>query len=426
MSLARLQVIPLHGRVLFRNFSLTPTVFSAAEPDMKQFRSHILPAKHKIAAYGGRYTVTALPGDGIGPEMLEHIQRIFHFAHVPVDFEVMPMSSDLESDDLNNAMISIRRNGVALKGNIETKFDNPEFKSRNMELRRLLDLYANVIHCVSIPTVHARHNDLNIVMIRENTVEEVDGKKICKTIEILEGEYSGLEHRTHEGVVESLKIVTRKKIERISRFAFQYARAYGRHKITVIHKANIQKLGDGLFLKVAGEMAANEYKDIEFDTMIVDNASMQLVSRPQQFNNSILLSPNLYGNIISNIACGLVGGPGLTSGMNIGDKYAVFETGTRNTVQGNELQTTIFTGSSLVGNDIANPTAFIRASADLLCYLSLTSYANLITDALFRALTVDRVHTRDIGGDARSSDVIESVLKHIEHEMRVKGKRIRH
>ncbi|KAI6237500.1 Isocitrate dehydrogenase [NAD] subunit, mitochondrial [Aphelenchoides besseyi] len=398
MSLARLQVIPLHGRVLFRNFSLTPTVFSAAEPDMKQFRSHILPAKHKIAAYGGRYTVTALPGDGIGPEMLEHIQRIFHFAHVPVDFEVMPMSSDLESDDLNNAMISIRRNGVALKGNIETKFDNPEFKSRNMELRRLLDLYANVIHCVSIPTVHARHNDLNIVMIRENT----------------EGEYSGLEHRTHEGVVESLKIVTRKKIERISRFAFQYARAYGRHKITVIHKANIQKLGDGLFLKVAGEMAANEYKDIEFDTMIVDNASMQLVSRPQQFNNSILLSPNLYGNIISNIACGLVGGPGLTSGMNIGDKYAVFETGTRNT------------GSSLVGNDIANPTAFIRASADLLCYLSLTSYANLITDALFRALTVDRVHTRDIGGDARSSDVIESVLKHIEHEMRVKGKRIRH
>ncbi|KAI6199529.1 Isocitrate dehydrogenase [NAD] subunit, mitochondrial [Aphelenchoides besseyi] len=290
----------------------------------------------EIASYGGRYTVTALPGDGIGPEMLEHIQRIFHFAHVPVDFEIMPMSSDLESDDLNNAMISIRRNGVALKGNIETKFDNPEFKSRNMELRRLLDLYANVIHCVSIPTVHARHNDLNIVMIRENT----------------EGEYSGLEHRTYDGVVESLK--------------------------------------------VAGEMAANEYKDIEFDTMIVDNASMQL------------------GNIISNIACGLVGGPGLTSGMNIGDKYAVFETGTRNT------------GSSLVGNDIANPTAFIRASADLLCYLSLTSYANLITDALFRALTVDRVHTRDIGGDARSSDVIESVLKHIEHEMRVKGKRIRH
>uniref|UniRef100_A0A1I7S5P2 Iso_dh domain-containing protein n=1 Tax=Bursaphelenchus xylophilus TaxID=6326 RepID=A0A1I7S5P2_BURXY len=206
---------------------------------MKKFRSHILPNSERLyARYGGRQTVTALPGDGIGPEMMEHIQRIFLFAHVPVDFEVVPIGSSDITDpegDLQNVISSIKRNGVALKGNIETKFDNPEFKSRNMEIRRILDLYANVLHCVSIPTVPSRHKELDIVMIRENT----------------EGEYSGHEHEAKKGVVESLKIVTRDKMERITRFAFEYARTYNRKKITAVHKANIQKLGDGLFLRVS-------------------------------------------------------------------------------------------------------------------------------------------------------------------------------
>ncbi|PIO77010.1 dehydrogenase, isocitrate/isopropylmalate family [Teladorsagia circumcincta] len=182
-----------------------------------------------------------------------------------------------------------------------------------------------------------------MIIIRENT----------------EGEYSGLEHETTPGIVESLK--------------------------------------------VCQEIAENEYPEIKFDSMIVDNASMQLVSRPQQFD--IMLMPNLYGNIISNIACGLVGGPGLVSGMNIGNEYAVFETGTRNT------------GTSLAGKDAANPTAFIRASADMLRYLGLNHHANMISDSLYRTLVEKRLHTPDIGGTAKTSEVVKSVLEFIAEEM---------
>uniref|UniRef100_A0AC35FUL5 Isocitrate dehydrogenase [NAD] subunit, mitochondrial n=2 Tax=Panagrolaimus sp. PS1159 TaxID=55785 RepID=A0AC35FUL5_9BILA len=355
---------------------------------MIRFRSHVLPsAKANLARYGGRQTVTALPGDGIGPEMIDHVHRIFTFAQVPVDFETIQVSSENpREEDLENAIVSVKRNGVALKGNIETKFDDPHFKSRNMEIRRRLDLYANVLHTVTIPTVPSRHKDIDIVMIRENT----------------EGEYSGLEHESAAGVVESLKIVTREKMERISRFAFDYAMKYDRKTVTAVHKANIQKLGDGLFLKIASDIAKNEYPEIKFSAMIVDNASMQLVSRPQQFSGGIMLMPNLYGNIISNIACGLVGGPGLVSGMNFGENYAVFETATRNT------------GTTLAGKDIANPTAFIRASCDMLRYLNYNEYADLISDALFDTLTVQRVHTQDIGGTAKASELVKSLLENIE------------
>lgn len=335
--------------------------------------------------------ISVMPGDGIGPEMIGHLERIFTFAHIPVDFEMLPLSSQQKNvEDLDYAITSIKRNGVALKGNIETKFDNPQFKSRNMELRRILDLYANVVHAVTIPTVPSKHKDIDIVMIRENT----------------EGEYSGLEHQTQPGIVESLKIVTREKIERIARFAFNYAIRYDRKKITAVHKANIQKLGDGLFLKVVTDMAKNEYPQIQFDSMIVDNASMQLVSRPEQFNGGIMLMPNLYGNIISNIACGLVGGPGLVSGMNIGDHYAVFETGTRNT------------GTTLAGRDVANPTAFIRAAVDMLKYLQLDDYADMLSDALFKALTEQRIHTADIGGTHKTSEVVEAVLENLQQQMK--------
>nr|CAD2182122.1 unnamed protein product [Meloidogyne enterolobii] len=201
--------------------------------------------------------------------------------------------------------------------------------------------------------------------------------------------------------LELLKIVTRHGIERIARYAFDYAVLNNRPNITAIHKANIQKLGDGLFLKVCKEIADTEYKSkgLRFDSLIVDNACMQLVSRPQQFNGAILLMPNLYGNIISNIACGLVGGPGLVSGMNIGEEYAVFETGTRNT------------GTSLTGKDLANPTAFIRAAIDMLRYLGLDGYADKMSDALFIALTERKLHTPDIGGTCHSSDIVKAVIE---------------
>ncbi|EPB66496.1 putative isocitrate dehydrogenase, NAD-dependent [Ancylostoma ceylanicum] len=315
-------------------------------PDMMRFRSSVMNSSGaKLNRYGGRHSVTVLPGDGIGPEMLEHVQKIFSFGQVPVDFECVHLSSKPDSvDDLEQAIIAIKRNGVALK-------------------------------------------NIDMIIIRENT----------------EGEYSGLEHETTPGIVESLKIVTRSKIERISRFAFQYAKKYDRKKVTAVHKANIQKLGDGLFLQVCKEIGEKEYPEIKFESMIVDNASMQLVSRPQQFD--IMLMPNLYGNIISNIACGLVGGPGLVSGMNIGNEYAVFETGTRNT------------GTSLAGKNRANPTAFIRAAADMLRYLGLEQHANLVSDSLYRTLVEKRIHTPDIGGTATTSEVIDSVLEFVEKEM---------
>ncbi|KAK5967686.1 Isocitrate dehydrogenase NAD subunit gamma 1 [Trichostrongylus colubriformis] len=352
-------------------------------------RTHKLPGERQpLAKYGGRHTVAALPGDGIGPEMIDHIRTIFSYCHAPVNFEIVQLSSNLANEDLEGAIMAVQRNGVAIKGNIETKHDNPEFKSRNVELRRRLDLYANILHCVTIPTVPTRHKDIDIVLIRENT----------------EGEYSGLEHETLPGIVESIKIVTQSSIERIARMAFEYAAVNNRKKVTAVHKANIQKLGDGLFLKVVKEMAKADYPQIEFESMIVDNACMQLVSRPQQFD--VMVMPNLYGNIISNIACGLVGGPGLVSGMNIGDQYAVFETGTRNT------------GTSLAGKDLANPTAFIRASVDMLRYLGCHRHADLISDALWKTLVEQRVHTADIGGSHKASEVVNATLDNIASMMR--------
>uniref|UniRef100_F1L8D9 Isocitrate dehydrogenase [NAD] subunit, mitochondrial n=2 Tax=Ascaris TaxID=6251 RepID=F1L8D9_ASCSU len=347
-------------------------------------QAHTFPGERSpLGKYGGRHMITVLPGDGIGPEMVAHLQRVFRFANVPVDFEEVPLSSDVGEDAFENAIISVQRNGIAIKGNIESRFNDPAFKSRNVELRRRLDLYANVLHCASIPTVRCRHKDIDIVLIRENT----------------EGEYSGLEHEAIKGVVESIKIVTRHNIERIARFAFQYALLNNRKRVTCVHKANIQKLGDGLFLKVCREMAARDYPSLQLDSMIVDNASMQLVSNPQQFD--VMLMPNLYGNIISNIACGLVGGAGLVSGINIGSDYAVFETGTRNTA------------TMLAGKDLANPTAFLCAGIDMLHYLHLHEHAMRISNALYKSLTKQDMHTKDIGGEKRSSEVIDSVINNL-------------
>ncbi|EPB77706.1 putative isocitrate dehydrogenase, NAD-dependent [Ancylostoma ceylanicum] len=320
-----------------------------------------------LAKYGGRHTVVALPGDGIGPEMMEHIRTIFAHSHAPVNFETVQVSSDLVEGDMEGAIMAIKRNGVAIKGNIETKHDNPEFKSRNVELRTRLDLYANILHCVTIPTIPTRHKDIHVLRQRDPA---------------------------------QIQIVTRPCIERIARMALEYAALNNRKKVTAVHKANIQKLGDGLFLEVVREMAKKDYPQIEFESMIVDNACMQLVSKPQQFD--VMVMPNLYGNIISNIACGLVGGPGLVSGMNIGEKYAVFETGTRNT------------GTSLAGKDLANPTAFIRASIDMLRYLNCHHHANMISDALWKALVDQRAHTRDIGGTHKASEVIQITLENID------------
>ncbi|GIY15433.1 isocitrate dehydrogenase subunit gamma 1, mitochondrial [Caerostris darwini] len=341
------------------------------------------------AKYGGRFMVTMLPGDGIGPEMMGHVKEIFRLGGVPVDFEEVHLDSTVQNiDNVDEAITSIKRNGVAIKGNIETRSNSPLFKSRNVILRLELDLFVNVLHCKSQPGIRTRHKNIDIVLIRQNT----------------EGEYSCLEHESSKGIVESIKVVTREKSEQIARFAFDYAIRNNRKKVTAVHKANIMKLADGLFLNTCAEIS-KEYPRIEFDNMIIDNCSMQLVSNPHQFD--VLLLPNLYGNILNNIACGLVGGPGITSGKNFGQEYALFETGSRNT------------GKGIAGKNIANPVAMLNASVDLLEFLGLFKHAKIINDAIYQTVNVDKVHTPDLGGTAKTTDVIQNVLDIVLDKTRV-------
>ncbi|XP_072176725.1 isocitrate dehydrogenase [NAD] subunit gamma, mitochondrial-like isoform X2 [Diadema setosum] len=341
------------------------------------------------ACYGGRHTVTLIPGDGIGPELMLHLRQVFRHAEAPVDFEEHSLSGESQDSamkDVEAAIMAVKRNGVALKGNIHTDLDKfmfTEEKSMNVKLRVGLDVFANVIRCKSIPGVKTRHEDIDIIIIRENT----------------EGEYSSLEHENVDGVVESLKIITAERSRRIAKYAFDYAVKHNRNKVTAIHKANIMKLGDGLFLQSCRDVAA-EYPEIEFNDLIVDNCCMQLVSRPQQFD--VMVMPNLYGNIISNIGCGLVGGPGLVAGQNVGEDYAIFETATRNT------------GKTIAGQNLANPTATLLAGALLLDHLGLEKHAKTIRKATIQTLTEERIHTPDLGGTASTSDVIQHVISVID------------
>ncbi|XP_042569150.1 isocitrate dehydrogenase [NAD] subunit gamma, mitochondrial-like [Cyprinus carpio] len=371
--------------ILGRHLGNTAKVFGAAVNSQRgkpTYTGQIIPPPAK---YGGRHTVALIPGDGIGPELLNHVRELFRFSCVPVDFEVVHVnSSSTSEDDINNAIMAIRRNGVALKGNIETNHTMPpNHKSRNNLLRTSLDLFANMMHCQSLPGVQTRHKNIDIIIIRENT----------------EGEYSSLEHESVPGVVESLKIITRNNSLRIADYAFKLAREKGRRRVTAVHKANIMKLADGLFLQCCKEVASG-YPDIEFDSMIVDNTTMQLVSKPQQFD--VMLMPNLYGNVVSNVCAGLVGGPGLVPGANYGRDYAVFETATRNT------------GKSIANRNIANPTAMLLASCLMLDHLKLHDYANMIRGAILTTMNETRLHTADIGGQGTTSEVVQSIMRIIQ------------
>lgn len=335
-----------------------------------------------IALYGGRHHVTMLPGSGIGPELMGYVRDVFKYAAAPVDFEVIDINPISENDDdLQTAITSIKRNGVAIKGNIETKSENTLVQSRNVAIRNELDLFVNVLNCRSYPGVKCRRNDIDIIVIRQNT----------------EGEYAMLEHESVTGVVESMKVVTRSNSERVARWAFEYAKRHGRKKVTTVHKANIMKLSDGLFLEISRQVA-KDYPDIEHNDMIIDNCCMQLVSNPKQFD--VMVMTNLYGSIVSNVICGLIGGAGLLSGKNYGDHYAVFEPGTRNT------------GTAIAGKNIANPVAMLNASVDMLHHLGHQTHADLIRDAIYKTIE-DNVFTSDLGGTATSTDVVQRVIDHI-------------
>jgi len=336
-----------------------------------------------LAQYGGRHTVSMLPGDGIGPEMMSYVKEVFRYAGAPVDFEMVHMDNSNDNyDDLYNAISSIKRNGCAIKGNIENNLKRPDIKSRNVEMRNELDLFVNIVRGRSQVGVKTRHEDIDIVMMRQNT----------------EGEYAMMEHENVPGVVESLKIMTDQHAERLCRYSFQWARDNGRKKVTLIHKANIMKVTDGLFLEVS-KRVAKDYPDIKHEQMIIDNCCMQLVSNPWQFD--VMILTNLYGTIVTNLVCGLIGGPGITSGTNIGPRYAIFEPATRNT------------GTTMVGSNRANPCAMLNASADMLNHLGLEYHSGLIKDAVDKTINLDLVHTEDLGGRATTMDVVQNVINHI-------------
>nr|ACO15167.1 Isocitrate dehydrogenase subunit gamma, mitochondrial precursor [Caligus clemensi] len=342
------------------------------------------------ARYGGRHTVTLLPGDGIGPEMMGHVKQVFKYSGAPIYFEDVTLDTTDSEQDMFNAISSIKRNGCGIKGNIETKSNEPNMKSRNVAMRNELDLFVNVLKCKSQSGIQTRHADIDICLIRQNT----------------EGEYAMLEHENVPGVVESMKITTEKSVERLCRYAFDLAVRDGRKKVTIVHKANIMKITDGLFLSV-GKRVAKDYPGIECNDMIIDNTCMQLVSNPWQFD--VMILTNLYGTIVTNLICGLIGGPGIVSGGNFGPNCAIFEPGTRNT------------GSQLVGKNLANPCAMLNAGADLLEYLELHKHAASIRNAIDKTLNSDQVLTTDLGGEASSTDMVQNIIKYVKEDAKKRG-----
>jgi isocitrate dehydrogenase (NAD+) len=329
-----------------------------------------------------RHKVTLLPGEGIGPEVSRATQHILDAAGVEIDWEEIDARTSGASADggrvLNQTAVeSVRRNGVALKGPMATAVAGGA-PSVNVALRKTLDLYANLRPVKNLPGLKSRFENVDLIIVRENT----------------EDLYSGLEHEVVPGVVESLKIITERASTRIARFAFSYAKKEGRKKIHAIHKANIMKLSDGLFLKSIRAVAA-EFPEIEYQEMIVDNACMQAVLNPQQFD--VLLLPNLYGDVMSDLAAGLVGGLGVVPSANIGDNGAIFEA-----VHG--------TAPDIEGKGLANPTALLMSSILMLHYLGERSAARRIETALAKVYSEAQHTTNDVGGKAGTDEFTNAVI----------------
>jgi isocitrate dehydrogenase (NAD+) len=324
-----------------------------------------------------RHKVTLIPGEGIGPEVAAATRRVLGATGVQIDWEEVEARAEKGQLLHQAAVESVRRNRVALKGPMGTAIAGGA-PSVNVALRKILDLYANLRPVKNLPGVKSRFDDVDVVLVRENT----------------EDLYSGLEHEVVPGVVESLKIITERASTRIAHFAFQYAKSKGRKKIHAIHKANIMKLSDGLFLKSI-RAVASEYPEIEYKELIVDNACMQMVMNPQQFD--MLLLPNLYGDVMSDLAAGLVGGLGVVGSANIGNEAAMFEA-----VHG--------TAPDIAGKSLANPTALLMSAILMLDHLGEHSAARRIEAALECVHREAKHTTRDVGGKAGTDEFTDAVI----------------
>ncbi len=331
------------------------------------------------------YPVVLLPGDGIGPEITEATREVLGATGVEIDwrpFETGMAALEKTGTPLPDEVVEeIRRCGVALKGPITTPVGTG-FSSVTVALRQRLDLYANLRPVRSIPGVPARYSDVDLVIIRENT----------------EDLYTGIEYRIDEDTVVAEKRITRPASLRIARFAFDYASRYGRRQITAVHKANILKMSDGLFLQCAREVAG-QYPQVQYTERIVDALCMDLVLDPGR--HDVLLCPNLYGDIVSDLAAGLVGGLGLAPAANVGDGVAVFEA-----VHGS--------APDIAGKGIANPTALILAGAMMLAYLGESAAAARIEQAVWETYRQGRALTPDIGGTATTREMAQAIVECME------------
>jgi isocitrate dehydrogenase (NAD+) len=330
-------------------------------------------------------TITLIPGDGIGPEVTEAVVRIFTAAALDIEWErydagVTAFKRYKQSLPVE-LLDSIKRNNVALKGPVTTPIAEG-ITSVNVGLRKSLSLYANLRPVRNLPGVESRFGNVDLVIVRENT----------------EDLYSGLEHEVVPGVVESLKIITEKASTRIARFAFEYVKANGRQRVTAIHKANIMKLGDGLFLDSVRKVS-REHIDVTYDERIVDAVCMQLVMYPEKFD--VLVLPNLYGDIVSDLCAGLVGGLGVVPGANIGTDGAVFEA-----VHGS--------APDIANKNLANPTALLLSALMMLDYIDERQASQRIRAALDQVLTAGEIRTRDLGGTATTTEFTDAICKAIE------------
>ncbi len=331
-----------------------------------------------------QYRVTCIPGDGIGPELMAAAKTAVAATKVDIRWVEVEAGADVMDKygtPLPDSVIeSVRDTKVALKGPVTTPIGSG-FRSVNVGLRKALDLYANLRPAVSIPGVRTRYEGVDLVVVRENT----------------EDLYAGIEHMAGEDAAESIKLITRKGSERIARFAFDYARREGRRKVTAIHKANIMKFSDGLFLEVCRQVAA-DYPDLEFEDRVVDNMCMQLVQKPELYD--VLLCPNLYGDILSDVCAGLVGGLGVAPGANIGKEIAVFEP-----VHGS--------APKYAGLDKANPTALILSAVLMLQHLGEPDAAHALFEAVRAVIGAGKRVTYDLGGTSGTRDMGDAIAEEV-------------
>ena len=329
------------------------------------------------------HTITLINGDGIGPEISKSVQDIIKASGLEINWDIQTAGADVietEGTPLPQRVLdSIKKNKVALKAPVTTPIGKG-FRSVNVQLRKALDLYANLRPCKNLPGVETRFKDVDIVVVRENT----------------EDLYAGVEEQIDENTAHSIKIITRKASERICKFAFDYAVKNGRHEVCVVTKANIMKLSDGLFLDSFREVAKN-YPQIATREILVDNLCMQLVQDPTKFD--VLVLPNLYGDIVSDLTAGLIGGLGVAQGANIGLECAVFEP-----VHGS--------APDIKGQNKANPTALLLSAIEMLKYINETTYAQKIEKALFKTLSEGH-KTADIGGNLSTTEFSAKIIANL-------------